>query len=185
MRIVSRTLKTFLFIVINLAIANSTLASDLHCELEFMVKAAVPHGTIAAGEKLNGNASFKVVSEKVNADTITYMSDGELTVSDGDGGKVSGNIWIVNVARTPYFSDYISIDVKDVQGDLGGIETYFDPMLVTLYTDGGNLATHDLPTDAQGWNALNKNRTFQVHTPTAQVTFFGEPSEFSGECKAF
>lgn len=172
----------FCFVSHFLLLVNTSLANDIACELEFTVTAEIAHGTIAVGDQLTGKASFQVTSTKRNEDAISYMSEGELSVADVNGGKVSGNIWIVNVARTPSFTDFISIDVKEVKGDLGGVESYFDPMLVTLYTEGGAMTSHDLPSDAQGWNALSKNRTFQVHTHSAQETFYGKPGDFSGGC---
>lgn len=154
------------------------------CKLGFDVTAEIAHGTVAAGDELHGDVTFTTSDVWQKNEARSFKAEGKMVLSHPDHGTVSGDVWVVHVSRTPYFVDYISVDARDAKGDLGGIEKYFDPMLVTVYTKGGGLTTFELPKQSRGWNALTSKRTFQVHTRTATQTFYGVVGRMEGQCLA-
>ena len=116
-------------------------------------------------------------------ETVSYLSSGTLRVTADDGSSVTGTIRAIHVVRTPHFADYVSFDANKVSGDLGGVTAYEDPMLVTLFAPRGSLQSFDLPKTTEGWQALQRRRVFQVHTPDTMWTLPGRVSEFEAQCE--
>jgi len=57
------------------------------------------------------------------------------------------------------------------------------PMLVTFYASPVTLTTSDMPRTLADWNQLSKRRVFQVHTPDAMATFYGDFENLAGGCE--
>lgn len=166
-----------------LATSSSAPSSENKCQLDFEVLAENAVGSIAPGERLQGNVSFTVVSSlRQGSETVSYITEGTMRVAAENRGAIAGKIRRVHVIRTPYTADYISIDAAKVAGDLGGEHSYADPMLLTLYAAPGTLQSSDVPGTESEWNALSKRRVFQVHTPTATEAFFGSVERLTGSC---
>ncbi len=177
---------TFLVLLLS---AQLTLVFPTHanegekCSLTFTVLAENSIGTINPGDRINGTMDFHVLATMPQGDdTISYTTQGTMTLGDAELGTVKGKLGRVHVVRAPYTADYISIDASDVSGSLGGVQKYFAPMLVTVYAKAGTLTTFDLPRDTQEWNVPSKRRVFQVHTLTAPDRFFGVVETLSGTC---
>jgi len=56
-------------------------------------------------------------------------------------------------------------------------------MLVTFYASPVTLTTSDMPRTLADWNQLSKRRVFQVHTPDAMATFYGDFENLAGGCE--
>lgn len=164
------------------------VAFDAHaqtdCRVSFDVYTTKDHGTLAAGSLLNGTVTFTATEEyRQDVETLSYLSTGTTRLTAADGTEVTGNIGVVHVVRTPYTADYISIDATGVSGNLGGVESYEDPMLVTLYAAPLTLQTSDLPETPDDWNLLSKRRMFQVHTPDTMAILPGTIENLTGSCE--
>ena len=172
-----------LLMVIGLWFCAPAFGETRSCTLTFDLVAGNGIGAISAGERLAGTIEFATRSSwNQDEETVSYHSDGTITVERAGQGAVRGQIRVVHVIRTPYTADYISIDAHGAAGDLGGRRSYADPMLVTLYAAPGTLASSELPRNTADWNQLSKRRVFQVHTPDAMATFYGDIENVSGQC---
>ncbi len=166
------------------ALAEPAQAAETRCEIAFEFLAENEVGSIAPGERLTGSIAFSVRSSlRQGAETVSYLAEGRMRVAAEGRGAVEGRVGVVHVIRTPYTADYISIDASKVAGDLGGERSYADPMLLTLYAAPGTLESSDIPRSEADWNALDKRRVFQVHTPTATEAFFGSVDRLTGSCR--
>ena len=170
-------------------IAAAVLASSLpalaaaRCEARFTVEIEAAHGTLPQGTLLDGRIAFGGDRPFRNGDeTVSYLDAGTMTLTAPDGTSIRGALRAVHLTRTPHFADYASFDAKDVAGDLGSVTAYEDPMLVTLFAQGGSLTTFDLPTDTDGWSNLSKRRVFQVHTPNTMAVLPGRITRFEVTC---
>lgn len=158
-------------------------ASGENCQVTFQLIAENGIGTIAPGEVLQGSISFTVLSAwRQDEETVSYTTNGTMMLSREGHGSVFGHVAIVHVVRSPYTADYIAVDATQVVGDLGGQQTYVDPMLVRLYGPRNTLTSFDLPTNDAEWNILSERRIFQVYTPTTADTFNGPISNLTGTC---
>ena len=119
----------------------------------------------------------------MGVETVSYLARGDITVTAPDGTGLTGALRAIHLTRTPHFADYASFDAKDVQGDLGQVTDYEDPMLVTLFAPRGSLQSFQLPRDTEGWTALQRRRVFQVHTPDTMWTLPGKIMGFDVRCQ--
>ena len=170
--------------IIATLITAGSVAAQTNCTVRFDVITAKDHGTIAAGSLLSGTVTFAATEEyRQDVETLSYLSNGTTQLTAADGTQVTGNIGVVHVVRTPYTADYISIDATGVTGNLGGVESYEDPMLVTLYAAPLTLQTSALPATSDDWNLLSKRRMFQVHTPDTMAILPGTIENLTGSCE--
>lgn len=161
----------------------SVNAETISCEISFNVTAGNNHGTIIPGDQLQGIVKFTTKSTwQQDVETASYFSSGEFIVKHPDHGQVKSEVRVVHVVRTPYIADYISIDAHLAEGNLGGQTRYEDPMLLTFYAKPGTLSSSRLPRDTAAWNQLSKRQVFQVHTPDAMSTFYGDFETIKGDC---
>lgn len=166
------------------ALPSHAVAEDFNCSLSFDVIAGNALGTIKPGERLKGRVAFKTVSAwQQDIETLSYKSDGRITVTHPTKGEVRATVRVVHVVRTPYIADYISIDAHLAEGNLGGETRYEDPMLITFYAPPVTLTTSGMPRTLADWNQLSKRRVFQVHTPDAMATFYGDFVNLAGGCE--
>ncbi|MBO6520519.1 MAG: hypothetical protein JJ900_08765 [Rhodospirillales bacterium] len=159
-------------------------AQSFDCALSFEVVAGNTLGTVTPGDRLKGMLTFKTTSAwQQDIETLSYAADGQVSVTHPSAGTVHAKVRVVHVVRTPYIADYISIDAHEAGGNLGGENRYEDPMLVTFYAPPVTLETSDIPRTLQDWNQLRKRRVFQVHTPDAMATFYGDFENLKGGCE--
>ncbi|QHQ36660.1 hypothetical protein [Algicella marina] len=153
------------------------------CTATFTTETEADHGNLPSGTTLNGSISYQPVDPmRMGNETVSYLVSGTMRVEAADGSYVAGRLQAIHVTRTPHFADYASFDASDVTGNLGTVEAYEDPMLVTLFAPRGSLTTFDLPRDSAGWQAYSRRRVFQVHTPDTMWTLPGRISDFSMAC---
>jgi len=172
-----------ILIILGYFFANPVQAQNQTCTLTFDVIAGNALGTIRPGEHLTGKVEFSTArSWYQDKETLSYFSNGKISVTHHDKGTVRAHVRVVHVVRTPYTADYISIDANHAEGNLGGEKSYEDPMLITFYSKPGTLTTFDLPRTNEDWNRLSKRRFFQVHTPDAMSTFYGDFNNVIGKC---
>lgn len=166
------------------AIPDRGNANEFECKLTFDVITGNALGTVKPGDTLKGEVAFKTTSSwQQDVETKSYTSDGTIAVSHPDAGSVNAKVRVVHVVRTPYIADYISIDAHMATGNLGGERRYEDPMLITFYAPRVTLRTFDIPRTLMDWAQLSKRRVFQVHTPDAMATFYGDLKNLQGGCK--
>jgi hypothetical protein len=173
----------FFLTILGCFFTSPSMAKDQTCTLTFDVIAGNALGTINPGEQLAGKIEFSTTKSWLqDKETLSYFSDGKVSVTHPDKGSVQGHVRVVHVVRTPYTADYISIDANLAKGNLGGEKSYEDPMLITFYSPPGTLSTSELPRTTAEWNRLSKRRFFQVHTPDAMSTFYGDFNNVTGQC---
>ncbi len=114
---------------------------------------------------------------------MSYLSTGTIRVVAPNGSSVSGVVRAVHMVRTPHFADYASFDAKDVDGNLGGISAYEDPLLITLFAPRASQESFDLHKDTERWTALSRWQVFEVHTPDTMWTLPGRVFDFKAMCK--
>ncbi|MDA7949696.1 MAG: hypothetical protein MPJ78_19745 [Hyphomicrobiaceae bacterium] len=158
-------------------------ADKISCTFSFEAEAGRNHGTAERGSTLRGRLTFVAQGGERVGDTVHYKADGKLRVSAKGQGEIVGDVWDVHVTRSPAVADLISIGVRDLEGNLGQQTRYMGPTLITLYGKRGQLGTHDLPTSAASWNALELKRVFQFHSPTALNVALNDVGPFEGACK--
>ena len=160
-------------------------ASDItSCAFEFEAVVEGTHGTLSSGDKVHGQVKFSLGEASEEGDTRFYRANGEIRASRPGHGEASGQITYVHVTRSVAIADYVSVGANVVSGgNLGGVEIYADPMLLTLYGERRMLSSFDLPREADWWNAFDKKRVFQFHSPIAQAAVLFQVGPLSGECK--
>jgi len=165
-------------------LSSAAVAADVHCDLTFDVISGNTLGTVKPGERLKGRVEFTTTSSwQQDIETLSYKSDGDIVVTHPSEGAVRAKVRVVHVVRTPYIADYISIDAHLAEGNLGGETRYEDPMLITFYAPPVTLSTSDIPKTMADWSQLSKRRVFQVHTPDAMATFYGDFENLGGGCR--
>lgn len=170
--------------VVALATPSGGKANEFDCALTFDVVAGNALGSVKPGDRLKGGLSFATTSAwQQDVETKSYMSDGTIVVTHPNAGSVRAKVRVVHVVRTPYIADYISVDAHKAEGNLGGESRYEDPMLVTFYAPRLTLTTFDIPRTLDDWGQLSKRRVFQVHTPDAMATFYGDFENLGGGCR--
>ena len=167
-----------------LAFSQSASAENFECAMTFDVIAGNALGSVKPGDRLKGRVDFKTKSAwQQDVETLSYASDGNIVITHPSEGTVRAKVRVVHVVRTPYIADYISMDAHLAEGNLGGETRYEDPMLVTFYAPPVTLTTSDIPRTLADWNQLSKRRVFQVHTPDAMATFYGDFENLAGGCE--
>lgn len=173
-----------LILLVCLLIVPATPLHAGQCLAQFDILTEAVHGTLPSGTLLRGVIDYdEGRALRMGSETVSYLSTGTMTIIGPDGGTVTGTVRAIHVVRTPHFADYVSFDTKDVTGDLGGVDAYENPMLVTLFAPRGSLTSFDLPKDTQGWTALSRRQVFQVHTPDTMWTLPGAVSRFTVHCR--
>ena len=171
-----------LALVISMLVTTETRAE--RCEARFDIITEANHGNLQKGARLKGLILYDEGRRlRMGSETTSYLATGDMRVTAPDGSGVTGTIRAIHLVRTPHFADYVSFDAKNVQGDLGGISDYEDPMLVTLFAPRGSLRSFDLPKDTDGWKALRRRQVFQVHTPDTMWTLPGQILNFESQCQ--
>ena len=161
-------------------------ASDItSCTFEFEAVVDLgTHGTLSSGDKVHGQVKFTLGEVSEEGDTLFYHANGEIKASRPGHGETSGQITYVHITRSVAVADYVSIGADVVSGgNLGGVEIYGDPMLLTLYGKQRMLSSFDVPREADWWNAFDKKRVFQFFSPTARAAVLFQVGALSGECR--
>lgn len=167
-----------------LFIATAAAAQAATCTATFEVVTEEAHGALPAGSALAGTLTYdEGEALRMGNETMSYLASGLLRVRAPDGSEITGVVRAIHLVRTPHFADYVSFDAKGVEGDLGGVRDYEDPMLVTLFAPRGSLTSFELPKDTDGWEALSKRRVFQVHTPDTMWTLPGKVIGLEAACE--
>ncbi len=144
------------------------------CTLGLSVLTEAAHGTLASGTRLAAEVTFVTTRRmRMGSETTSYLTDGSVVVSGPDGTALNGRLKVIHVVRAAHWADYMSFDVVDVTGNLGGVTSYEDPMLFSFYADRGELTSFDLPTTSAALEQFDRRRTFQVHTPDTMWTLPG------------
>ncbi|WP_338550075.1 hypothetical protein [Roseovarius phycicola] len=164
--------------------AGPLTAQAAECLATFQIETEADHGTLPSGSILQGEIAYSEGRAlRMGNETVSYLSTGTIRVVALDGSSVSGVVRAVHMVRTPHFADYASFDAKNVDGNLGGISAYEDPLLITLFAPRGSLESFDLPKDTEGWTALSRRQVFQVHTPDTMWTLPGRVFDFEVMCE--
>lgn len=164
--------------------ANAADPSAAACEIAFEVATIADHGALPSGTILKGEIDYAEGRRmRMGTETVSYLATGVMSLTAPDGTGLRADLRAIHMTRTPHFADYASFDAKNVDGDLGGVSAYEDPMLATLYAPRGSLQSFDLPRDTAGWDALNERRDFQVHTPDTMWTLPGRIIKFEARCE--
>lgn len=177
-----QSLKATCALIAALAVANPGDAAT--CSAQFDIISGADHGSLPTGTVLKGQINYdEGRAMQMGPETRSYLASGIMRVTAPDGTSITGSLRVIHLVRTPYFADYVSFDIKDVGGDLGGVTDYEDPMLVTFFAPRGSLESFDLPRSTKDWQALSKRREFQVHTPDTMQTLPGKVEGFRARCQ--
>ena len=164
---------------------TATMVLGQTCTLTFAVQIEAPHGTLTHESTLTGTLTYSVERQmRMGSEAMAYFTDGEIQVSAADSTALNGRLGVIHVVRSPHWADYISFDITDVAGDLGGVTAYENPMLLSFYAERGSLASFDLPMTLTALDAFDRRRTFQVHTPDTMWTLPGTLLEPSLSCSS-
>ena len=144
------------------------------CTLRFSVLTEAAHGDLAEGTALEAEMRYTPNRRmRMGSEATAYLTDGTVRVTGPDGTGLTGRLGVIHVVRAPHWADYLSFDIVDVAGDLGGVTAYEDPMLLSFYADRGELTSFDLPVTQAELAQFDRRRTFQVHTPDTMWTLPG------------
>ena len=150
------------------------VASAQTCTLTLTVQTEAPHGTLTEGTTLTAELTYTATRQmRMGAEATAYLTDGEARLTGPNGTGLTGRLRVIHVVRAPHWADYLSFDIADVTGDLGGITTYEDPMLLSFYAERGALTSFDLPVTQADLAQFDRRQTFQVHTPDTMWTLPG------------
>ena len=165
-----------------LAIALATPA-HADCTLSVNIHTSAAHGTLGQGTLLTARLDYAVTRAlSMGSEARAYLTDGMAEVIGPDGTGLRGRLGVIHVVRSPHWADYMSFDIVEVSGDLGGVTTYEDPMLITFYAARGALTSFDLPNGSDDWARFDQRMGFQVHTPDTMWTLPGVVSAPEGSC---
>lgn len=144
------------------------------CTLSLSIITEAVHGNLATGTILQAEVNYVPTRRmRMGSETTSYLTDGAVEIAGPDGTTLTGRLGVIHVVRAPHWADYMSFDIVDVSGDLGGVTQYEDPMLFSFYAGRGKLETFDLPTTPAALDTFSRRRTFQVHTPDTMWTLPG------------
>ena len=144
------------------------------CQLSLTIETGAPHGTLSAQTELAAEITYTPTRVmRMGTESMAYLTDGSVKISGPSGTGLTGQLGVIHVVRAPHWADYLSFDVKDVTGDLGGVTDYEDPMLFTFYAVRGQIASFDLPKTGPALRQFDQKQTFQVHTPDTMWTLPG------------
>lgn len=157
--------------------------ASAQCILSVDITTGADHGTLAESTALRGEITYTVTEEmRMGSEARAYRTDGTATITGPDGTGLTARLGFIHVVRAAHWADYVSFDMTDVSGDLGGITSYEDPMLITFYAERGTLDTFDLPDSPQEWAQFSQRQSFQVHTPDTMWTLPGVVSAPQSTC---
>lgn len=168
-----------------LLIALTMLATpaSAQCSLTLDILTGADHGTLSEHTALTAEITYSVTEEmRMGSEARAYRTDGAATITGPDGTGLSARLGFIHVVRAAHWADYVSFDMTDVGGDLGGITSYEDPMLITFYAERGTLDSFDLPESPQDWAQFTQRQSFQVHTPDTMWTLPGVVSAPESTC---
>ncbi len=144
------------------------------CTLTASILTEAPHGGLVEGTTLKAALTYTPIRRmRMGAESTAYFTDGTVRITGPDGTGLTGRLGVIHVVRAPHWADYLSFDIVDVTGNLGGVTDYEDPMLFTFYAERGEITTFDLPTTPAAFGNFDRRRTFQVHTPDTMWTLPG------------
>ncbi|GAB5446353.1 MAG: hypothetical protein Gyms2KO_12260 [Gymnodinialimonas sp.] len=119
---------------------------------------------------------------RMGSEARAYRTEGTALITGPDDTSLTARLGFIHVVRAPHWADYISFDMVDVSGDLGGVTDYEDPMLITFYAERGALQDFELPATSEDWAQFDQRQSFQVHTPDTMWTLPGVVSAPRGTC---
>ncbi len=144
------------------------------CTLTLSIQTEAIHGTHAEGTNLQAEMTFTPTRQmRMGSEATAYLTDGAVQITGPDGTGLSGRLGVIHIVRAPHWADYMSFDIVDVTGDLGGVTDYEDPMLLSFYAERGEVASFELPTTQTDFAQFDRRQTFQVHTPDTMWTLPG------------
>jgi len=174
---------TALAIAFATPVAAQTPGPGWACTLDVTIRTGVAHGTLAEGAEIAGTLTYRLTREmQMGSETRSYLTDGTVRITAADGTGLTGRVRTIHVVRSPHWADYVSFDMADVEGDLGGVTSYEDPMLLSYFAARGALDSFDMPYGAAGWAQFDDRQTFQVHTPDTMWTLPGTIVATEGAC---
>lgn len=145
-----------------------------NCTLTLSILTEAAHGALEEGSALSAEVTYRPDRRmRMGSESTAHFTEGTMKISGPDGTSLTGKLKVIHVVRAPHWADYMSFDVVDVIGDLGGVEDYQDPMLLSFYAARGETASFDLPTTQAAFDQYNRRRFFQVHTPDTMWTLPG------------
>lgn len=157
-----------------LLIALPVVAQAQTCRLTLSILTEAPHGTLPQGTTLRGDVAYTPDhAMRMGSESVAYLTDGAVLITGPDGSSITGRLKVIHVVRAPHWADYMSFDIDNVVGNLGGVTDYEDPMLFSFYAERGEVASFDLPRTLAAINQFDRRRTFQVHTPDTMWTLPG------------
>jgi len=158
-------------------------AAAQDCTLHLSIRTEAPHGALAEGTTLQAEISYSPTRRmRMGSEATAYLTDGAVAITGPDGSGLTGRLGVIHVVRAPHWADYMSFDIVDVSGDLGGITDYEDPMLFSFYAERGEIVSFDLPTTPAAFGQFDRRQTFQVHTPDTMWTLPGAVFEPAIDC---
>ena len=144
------------------------------CTLTLSIRTEAPHGGLAQGTVLSAELTYSPNQRlRMGTESTAYLTDGVVAITGPDGTGLTGRLHVIHVVRAPHWADYLSFDIVDVTGDLGGVTDYEDPMLFSFYAERGRSVSFDLPTTPAAFSQFDRRQTFQVHTPDTMWTLPG------------
>ncbi len=144
------------------------------CTLTLSVRTEAEHGALSEGSTLDARLNYTPTrTMRMGSEATAYLTDGQIRITAPDGTGLTGRLRVIHVVRAPHWADYLSFDIADVAGDLGGVTAYEDPMLVSFYAERGALTSFDLPITQADLAQFDRRQTFQVHTPDTMWTLPG------------
>ncbi|MEO0762843.1 MAG: hypothetical protein AAFZ09_13725 [Pseudomonadota bacterium] len=144
------------------------------CSLTLTVQTEAPHGSLSEGTPLTAALTYTPTrAMRMGSEATAYLTEGQVEITAPDGTGLTGRLRVIHVVRAPHWADYLSFDIADVTGDLGGVTRYEDPMLLSFYAERGALTSFDLPVTQADLAQFGRRQTFQVHTPDTMWTLPG------------
>ncbi len=144
------------------------------CTLTLNIETEALHGSLPEGTELTASLTFTTTRRmRMGSEATAYLTDGQLQITGADGTGLTGRLRVIHIVRAPHWADYMSFDIADVEGNLGGVTDYEDPMLLSFYAERGEIASFDLPTTQSAFAQFDRRQTFQVHTPDTMWTLPG------------
>ncbi|MEX3015478.1 hypothetical protein [Gymnodinialimonas hymeniacidonis] len=162
----------------------ATPATAQTCTLTLSIRTEAIHGAHPEGTSLQAELTFTPTRRmRMGAEATAYLTDGTVQITGPDGTGLTGRLGVVHIVRAPHWADYMSFDIVDVAGDLGGVTDYEDPMLLSFYAERGEVASFNLPTTQAAFDQFDRRQTFQVHTPDTMWTLPGSVHDPSLTCE--
>lgn len=146
-------------------------AAAQSCTLNFTIEVTQGVGTIRPGTHLPGFAEFTTDGRSFRQEggSTSHLATGTMTIGDGTGGEIGGEIWTLITTSRSNAADLVGVYAHRIEGlSYGGLE-YEGPMALTLYGSPGSRPEAVPPTTQAEWDGLDLRRAFMLHAHGADM----------------